>query len=221
MKAFSAIFLRDLRLGLRQGGGAMSALSFMLAVLVMVPLALGPDQNLLQRLAPGFMWMTLLLAVLLTSERIFQQDFEDGTLDGLVGSGLPLELVVFAKALAHWLSISLPLALTAPFLGLLLNINVADIPLLLAAMALGSLALSMLTSIAGAVTAGLKRGGLLAALLVLPLDVPVLIFGLSVSASSVTPVNSSHSLMILGAITLISIAIQPLAAAAALRAYLH
>jgi heme exporter protein B len=221
MRAFKAIFLRDLKLGLRQGGGATSALSFMLAVLVMVPLALGPDQNLLQRLAPGFMWMTLLLAVLLTSERIFQQDYEDGTLDGLAASGLPLELVVFAKALAHWLSVSLPLALLAPFLGILLNINVSDIPLLLAAMALGSLALSMLTSIAGAVTAGLKRGGLLAALLVLPLDVPVLIFGLSVSTSSVTPVNSSHALMILGAITLISIAIQPLAAAAALRAYLR
>ena len=221
MKAFIAIFLRDLRLGLRQGGGAMSALSFMLAVLVLVPLALGPDQNLLQRLAPGFMWMTLLLAVLLTSERIFQQDFEDGTLDGLAGSGLPLELVVFAKALAHWLSVSLPLAIVAPFLGLLLNIDVAGIPLLLAAMALGSLALSMLTSIAGAVTAGLKRGGLLAALLVLPLDVPVLIFGLSVSTLSAGPASSGRPLLVLLAITLISLAIQPLAAAAALRAYLR
>jgi heme exporter protein B len=221
MKAFKAIFLRDVKLGLRQGGGATSALSFMLAVLVMVPLALGPDQNLLQRLAPGFMWMTLLLAVLLTSERIFQQDYEDGTLDGLAGSGLPLEIVVFAKALAHWLSVSLPLALLAPFLGILLNINVGDIPLLLAAMALGSLALSMLTSIAGAVTAGLKRGGLLAALLVLPLDVPVLIFGLSVGTSSVTPASSGHPLLVLLAITLISLAVQPLAAAAALRAYLR
>lgn len=221
MKAYFSIFWRDVRLGFRQGGGAAAALAFMLSVLVLLPLALGPDQNLMQRLAPGFMWMTLLLAVLLTAERIFQQDFEDGTIDALAASGLALEAVVMAKALAHWVSVSLPLALIAPLLGLLLNIEVGGIPLLMAAMVLGSLALSMLTSIAGAITAGLKRGGLLAALLVLPLDVPVLIFGLGVSSSAFTPSGSTAPFLILLAITLISLAIQPLAAAAALRTYLR
>jgi CcmB protein len=105
MTAFLAILKRDITLGLRQGGGAGAAIAFMLSVLVLIPLALGPDQNLLRRLAPGIMWLSLLLAVLLTSERIFQQDYEDGTLDALVGIALPLELVTLAKALAHWISV--------------------------------------------------------------------------------------------------------------------
>ena len=123
MKAFLAILKRDIYLGLRQGGGAGAGLAFMLSVLVLIPIAVGPDQNLLQRLAPGIMWLALLLAVLLTSEKIFQQDFEDGTFDALVGANLPLELTVLAKALAHWISVSLPLALMAPFLGILIMIS--------------------------------------------------------------------------------------------------
>ena len=112
MNAFIAILRRDVLLSLRQGGGAGAALAFILSVLVLIPLAVGPDQNLLRKLAPGVMWLSLLLAVLLTSERFFQQDYEDGTLDALMGMSLPLELVVLAKALAHWLSVSLPLAIT-------------------------------------------------------------------------------------------------------------
>jgi heme exporter protein B len=221
MTAFTTILKRDLVLGLRQGGGAGAAVAFMLSVLVLVPLALGPDQNLLRRLAPGIMWLSLLLAVLLTAERVFQQDYEDGTLDGLMGIALPLELVTLAKALAHWLSVGLPLAVIAPVLGILINIETASIPLLMLAMVLGSLALSLLAAIGGAVTAGLRRGGLLVALLILPLYVPVLVFGLSATASETGPSGSGSSLIVLFAITLVALVVQPWASAAALRAYLR
>ena len=221
MKAFRAILLRDIQLGLKQGGGAGAGLAFLLSVLVLVPLSLGPDQNLLHRLAPGIMWLSLLLAVLLTSEKIFQQDYEDGTLDALISAQLPLELTCLAKALAHWLSVSLPLAIMSPLLGILINMEIQAIPLLMLSMALGSLALSLLASIGGAITAGLRRGGLLVALLILPLYVPVLIFGLSATLSGSGPSGPMNSLLVLLAITLISLAMQPLSAAAALRAYLR
>ncbi len=220
MRSFLAILKRDLLLGYRQGGGAGAALCFMLSVLVLVPLALGPDQNLLQRLAPGMMWLALLLAVLLTSEKIFQQDFEDGTLDALVGIILPLELVALAKAIAHWLAVGLPLALITPLLGILLNIDASAIPLLMLSMALGSLALSLLAAIGGAITAGLRRGGLLVSLLILPLYVPVLVFGLSANLAVTGPSGSSSSLLVLTAITLVCLVVQPWASAAALKAYL-
>jgi heme exporter protein B len=221
MRALSAILRRDLALGFRQGGGAAAALSFILAVLVMVPLAIGPDQNLLQRLAPGIMWLTLLLAVLLTAERIFQQDYEDGTIDALVSSPYPLELLVCCKAIAHWLGTGLPLALLSPFLALMLNIRESSIPVLLAAMVLGSLSLSLLASIGGALTAGLRRGGLLVNLLILPLYVPVVVFGVSASLAETTPQGPAPSLLVLVAVALLSLAIQPLTSAAALRAYLR
>jgi heme exporter protein B len=220
MTAFLAILKRDIILGLRQGGGAGAALAFMLGVLVLIPLAVGPDQNLLRKLAPGIMWLSLLLAVLLTAERIFQLDYEDGTLDALMGVTLPLELVTLAKALAHWLSVSLPLAVLAPLLGILINIDAAEIPLLMLAMALGSLALSLLAAVGGAVAAGLRRGGLLVALLILPLYVPVLVFGLSATLAQTGPSGASSSLLVLAAITLITLVLQPWASAAALRAYL-
>ena len=219
MTAFLAILKRDVTLGLRQGGGAGAALAFMLSVLVLIPLALGPDQNLLRRLAPGIMWLSLLLAVLLTAERIFQQDYEDGTLDALVGITLPLELVTLAKALAHWLSVGLPLAIIAPLLGILINIETSSIPTLMLAMVLGSLSLSLLASIGGAITAGLRRGGLLVALLILPLYVPVLVFGVSATLTETGPSGSFNSLLVQLAITMVSLVIQPWASAAALRAY--
>ena len=137
-----------------------------------------------------------------------------------MGASLPLEMIVLAKAIAHWLSVSLPLALMAPFLGMLLNIDMAAMLVLGMAMALGSLSLSLLASIGGAITAGLRRGGLLVALLVMPLYVPVLIFGLSTTLAQNGPNGAGSSLIVLLALTLISLAIQPFAAAAALRAYL-
>jgi heme exporter protein B len=220
MISFMSILKRDLILGLRQGGGAGSALAFILSVLVLIPLAIGPDQSLLQRLAPGIMWLALLLAVLLTSEKIFQQDYEDGTIDALIGINLPLEFVALAKALAHWLAVGLPLAIAAPLLGILLNIDVSAIPLLMVSMILGSLALSLLAAIGGAITAGLRRGGLLVSLLILPLYVPVLVFGLSVTQSATGPSGGGSALLVLLAIALVCLVVQPWASAAALKAYL-
>ena len=220
MKAFWAVLKRDLVLGLRQGGGAGAAIAFMLSVLVLIPLSIGPDQNLLQRLAPGIMWLALLLAVLLTSEKIFQQDYEDGTLDALITINLALEWVSLAKALAHWLAVGLPLAIVAPVLGIFLNIDGASIPLLMVAMMMGSLALSLLAAVGGAITAGLRRGGLLVSLLILPLYVPVLVFGLSATSAASGPEGPLSSLLVLTAIVLVSLVVQPWASAAALRAYL-
>jgi heme exporter protein B len=204
-----ALIKRDILLAHKQDGGLGGALGFILAVMVLVPLALGPDQILLQRIAPGLLWLALLLAVLMTSDRIFQQDFEDGSLDVMTMTAHPFEFITFAKAIAHWFTVSLPLALIAPPLGILLNINMAQLPNIWLAMIIGSLALSMLSSIGGAVTAGLRRGGLLVALLILPLYVPVLIFGIS------------ESMLILCGVTLISVVVAPFASSAALKAYLR
>lgn len=216
-----ALIKRDFVLARTQGGGLGAALGFILAVMVLIPLAVGPDLALLQRMAPGLMWLSLLLSVLLTADRMFQQDFEDGSLDVMTMGTIPFELVTFAKAISHWLTVGLPLALITPPLGLLLNLAVEDLPQLWLSMVLGSLALSMLASIGGAVTAGLRRGGLLVALLILPLYVPVLIFGVAANAASMGPSSSATSFMVLGAVTLLSVVLAPWASAAALRAYLR
>lgn len=219
MNAVITLMRRDLQLMFRQGGGLGAALSFMLAFIVMVPLAIGPDQATLARLAPGLMWLGLLLAVLLTTERMFQQDHEDGSLDLLNGASIPLELICLAKAIAHWLAVGLPLAVLAAPLGILLNLATSSIIPLMLAMITGSIALSLLASIAGAVTAGLRRGGLVVPLLVLPLYVPVLIFGIAASTGDLGPSGSLPALLVLLAIALVALVIQPWAAAAALRAY--
>lgn len=219
MSAFTTLTRRDLQLMFRQGGGLGAALSFMLAFIVMIPLAIGPDQATLARLAPGLMWLALLLAVLLTTERMFQQDHEDGSLDLLNGASLPLELVCLAKAAAHWLAVGLPLAIIAAPLGILLNLSTDQIIPVMLAMITGSIALSLMASIAGAVTAGLRRGGLVVPLLVLPLYVPVLIFGIAASTGDLGPTGILPALLVLLAIALVALVIQPWAAAAALRAY--
>ena len=216
-----ALIKRDILLARRQGGGLGAALGFILSVIVLLPLALGPDQSLLSRLAPGMIWLTLLLAVLLTADRIFQQDFEDGSLDVMSMARLPFELVTLAKALAHWITVSLPLAILTPPLALLLNIDITALALLFVSTIVGSLALSMLASIGGAVTAGLRRGGLLVSLLVLPLYVPVLIFGLAASSANVGPGSSVPALIMLCSITLVALVIAPWACATALKAYLR
>ena len=220
MTSIMALLHRDFQLALRQGGLG-TAIGFLLSLIVLVPLSLGPDQALLSKIAPGIMWLGLLLAVLLTAEHIFQQDFEDGSLEVMTLSKVPFELICLTKSFSHWLTVSLPLALLAPALGLMLNINVGELPLLWVSMITGSLALSLLASIGGAITAGLRRGSLLVALLVLPLYVPVLIFGIATSTSMLTPNTTLPSLIILTAITLAVLAISPFACAAALKAYLR
>ena len=221
MKLIASLIRRDLVLSYRQGGGAGSALGFFLAVVVLLPIGIGPDQLLLARIAPGALWIALLLSVLLSADRIYQQDYEDGSLDLMTMGPVPFEMVALAKSIAHWLSTSLPLAIAAPLLGFLLNLDPAAIWPLALAMMLGSVALSLLASIGAAVTVGLRRGGLLVSILVLPLYVPVLIFGLSASQAHVNgPDLATPSLLILSAIALVSLVLSPLASAAALRYYL-
>ena len=221
MKLIASLIRRDLVLSYRQGGGAGSALGFFLAVVVLLPIGIGPDQLLLARIAPGALWIALLLSVLLSADRIYQQDYEDGSLDLMTMGPVPFEMVALAKSIAHWLSTSLPLAIAAPLLGFLLNLDPAAIWPLALAMMLGSVALSLLASIGAAVTVGLRRGGLLVSILVLPLYVPVLIFGLSASQAHVNgPDLATPSLLILSAIALVSLVLSPLASAAALRSYL-
>lgn len=218
MSAMWALIRRDVNLSLRQGGGVGTALGFFLTVVVLLPLGLGPDQALLQRIAPGALWIALLLSVLLSADRIFQQDFEDGSLDILAMAPLPLELTALAKAIAHWLTASLPLAVAAPLLGFLINLESQAILPLFLAMGLGSVSLSLLAAVGAAVTVGLRRGGLLVSLLVLPLYVPVLIFGMSAMGGG--PDLATASLLILLALALASLVLSPIAAAAALRSYL-
>lgn len=221
MKLILALIRRDLALSIRQGGGVGTALGFFLTVMVLLPIGLGPDQALLGKIAPGALWISLLLSVLLSADRIYQQDYDDGSLDIMTMSPVPFELVALAKAVAHWLSTSLPLAIAAPILGFLVNLDPAAIWPLALAMMIGSIALSLLASIGAAVTVGLRRGGLLVSLLVLPLYVPILIFGLSASqAPGSSPDIATPSLLILLALALVSLVLSPLASAAALRSYL-
>ncbi|MFO1089001.1 MAG: heme exporter protein CcmB [Hyphomicrobiales bacterium] len=222
MSALLAVLRRDLTLALRQGGGFGMALGFFLTVMVLIPLAVGPDLALLQRIAPGLLWITMLLSVLLSADRIYQADYDDGSLELMTVAPMPLELTVVAKSLAHWLASGLPMAIAAPALGLLLNLDSAVVPSLMLAMVTGSLALSLIASLAAAVVVGLRRGGLLLSLLALPLYVPVMIFGISASTPDpLAPATSSHALLILVAIVLVTLVVTPIAGAAAIRAHLR
>lgn len=217
MTGLLALVRRDMRLALRQGGGVGTAFGFFLTVILLLPLGLGPDLALLERIAPGALWIALLLSVLLSAERIFQADYEDGSLELFTLGPAALEMVVAAKAIAHWLTAGLPLAVAAPLLGFLLNLAPDRMLPLALATVTGSAALSLLASLGAAVTVGLRRGGLLISLIVLPLYVPVLVFG--VMASS--PGETAPPFMILVAIVLVAIVVVPFAAAAALRAHLR
>jgi heme exporter protein B len=221
MSVLAALVRRDLLLALRQGTGAGTALGFFLTVMVLLPLGIGPDQALLQRIAPGALWIALLLSVLLSSDRIFQADYEDGSLELMTMGPAALEIVVTMKGLAHWLATGLPLAIAAPLLGFLLNLDPGQIVPLVVAMGLGSVALSLLASLGAAVTVGIRRGGLLVSLIILPLYVPVVIFGVAASAGAGAIDIATPSLLILAAIALVALVTVPFAAAAALRAYMH
>jgi heme exporter protein B len=216
--ALSALLVRDLRLAVRVGGGALIGVLFFLIVVTLVPFAIGPDLALLARIGPAILWLGALLASLLALDRLLAMDQEDGSLDLILTARVPLELAVAAKALAHWLTTGLPLIIAAPLLGLLLNLD----PKATAAVALtllaGTPALTFTGLIGAALTVALRRGGLLLAILVLPLTVPVLIFGVAASnAAIVGPVPFGTPFGILCALTLISLVIGPLAAAIALR----
>ena len=218
MNAFVKLVARDLRLALREGGAISTALGFYLIVVSILPLGLGPDLNLLARIAPGLLWVALLLAALLSLDRIFHDDWQDGSLELIALGPLPLELVAAAKSLAHWISIGIPLTLAAPVLALLLNLPGEAFGPLLLTMLTGTPAISFLGSIGAALTLGLKRGGLLLALLILPLYVPVLVFGVSAMNAVITgPAPFLPSWLILCAISLATVVLAPMGAAAALR----
>ena len=221
MTEFMALLKRDIALAFRQGGGLGAGLSFILAFLVMIPLAVGPDQATLSRLAPGLLWLALLLAVLLTSERMYQQDHDDGSLDLLATAPLPLEAVVAVKALAHWVVTGLPLTMAAPVLAVLLNLPAAGYGWLVVSLALGTPALSAIGAFGAALTVGVKRGGLLLSLLVLPLYVPTLIFGAEVARRGAGGLPVETPLLLLAGITLGALAVLPYAAAGALRVNLR
>ncbi|MDX2159399.1 MAG: heme exporter protein CcmB [Hyphomicrobiaceae bacterium] len=218
MTAFRALLARDLTLAFREGGTLGTALGFYLVVVAMLPLSLGPDLNLLSRIAAGILWVALLLSALLSLPRLFEADYEDGALEVIATASLPLEAAAAAKALAHWLSIGIPLVGMAPLLGLMLNLELAAYPPLLATMLAGSPAISFIGSIGAAITLRSRRGGLLIALLVLPLYVPTLIFGIGAMEASVLGTGAfGASFLILSAISLASLVLGPLAAAAAIR----
>lgn len=218
MSEFLALLKRDLMLAVREGSAVGTALGFYLLVVAMLPLGLGPDLKLLSRIAPGVLWIALLLAALLSLPRIFEADHEDGSLEVMATAPLPLELAAAAKALAHWISTGIPLAILAPVLGLLLNLEIGAYPMLVLTMLAGTPAISFLGTIGAALTLRARRGGLLLALLVLPLYVPTLIFGIStMSMAGFGLPGWESSLLILTAISLASLVLAPIAAAAAIR----
>jgi heme exporter protein B len=217
MSAFALLVKRDVRLAVRQGGALGTALGFYMVVVTMLPLGLGSDLNLLSRIAPGVLWIALLLSALLSLPRIFSADYEDGSLDILATGPLPLELVAAAKALAHWISTGIPLALLAPILGILLNLEIGAYPVLVATMLIGTPAVSFIGAVGAALTLKSHRGGLLIALLVLPLYVPTLIFGMAAIGALLGPGGVTSPLLILTALSLFAVVLGPIAAAAALR----
>lgn len=218
MAAFRALLVRDIRLAMRQGGGGGMAVAFFLIVVSILPLGLGPDLNLLSRIAPGMLWIAFLLASLLTLDRLFQTDFEDGSLELLSLGALPLELVVIAKVLAQWITTGLPLVIAAPVLGLMLDLDpAAYLPLVLTMLA-GTPSLNFLGAIGAALTLSVRRGGLLVTILVLPLYAPTLIFGVAAVNAAITgPAPFAPPLLILCALSLGALALAPFAAAAAIR----
>ena len=218
MTPLSALLLRDMRLAVRVGGGALMGVLFFLIVVVIVPFAIGPDAVLLKQIGPAILWLGALLASLLALDRLFAADQEDGSLDLLLMGGTPLELAVLAKATAHWITTGLPLVLATPLLGLFLNLEALGTGAVALTLLVGTPALTCIGLIGAALSVALRRGGLLLPVLVLPLTVPLLIFGVAASNAAITgPVPFGAPFMILCALTLGSLVLGPFAAAAALR----
>jgi heme exporter protein B len=218
MTALGALLFRDMRLSIRIGGGALMGVLFFLIVVTLTPLAVGPDLALLSRIGPAILWLGALLASLLTLDRLLSADHDDGSLDLVLMGRAPLELAVATKALAHWLTTGLPLVIAAPVLGLFLNLSPAAIGAVMLTLLVGTPALTCTGLIGAALAVALRRGGLLLPVLVLPLTVPVLIFGVAASNAAVTgPLPFGTPFTVLVALTLASVVLGPFAAAAALR----
>ena len=218
MTGFAALLVRDMRIAVRVGGGALMGALFFLIVVTMMPFALGPDLNLLARIGPAILWLGALLASLLALDRLFATDHEDGSLDLLMMGRMPLELAIAGKGLAHWLTTGLPLVIISPVLGLMLNVELKALGAVALTLAAGTPALTFIGLIGAALSVALRRGGLLLAVLVLPLTIPVLIFGVAAANAAILGGAAfGPPFTILCALSLASLVIGPFAAAAALR----
>lgn len=218
MRRFLFLFRHEIRVAARSGGGAMTGVIFFLSIVTVIPFAVGPDLDLLSRLGPAVLWIGALLSTLLGLERLFKSDQEDGTLDILRMSDEPLELIVFIKCAAHWTVTGLPLVLVTPLFGLILNMTAMSIWATLITLLAGTPALTFLGAIGAGLTVGLRRGGLLLPILILPLAIPVLIFGVAASYAATDPVAAFRTpFLFLSAFTLFSMVIAPVAASWAIR----
>jgi heme exporter protein B len=217
-KTVAALFLREWRIARRIGGGAAIGLVFFLILVTLIPFAIGPDLVLLARIGPAILWIAALLSTLLGVDRLFQSDEEDGSLDLLLGANLPLEFVVLVKCAAHWTASALPLVVASPIFGLMLAVDAKALALVAATLAVGTPALTLIGAIGAALTVSLRRGGLLLAVIALPLTIPVLIFGVAAASSaSGGAAPFIPPFLVLCALSLAALAGAPFAAAAALR----
>lgn len=217
IEAVRAIFLRDLKIAFRIGGGAGIVVVFFLALVTVVPFAVGPELPLLARIGPAILWIGALLATLLGLDRIFSADREDGSLDVMLLSTSPLELIAAAKGAAHWVATGLPLTIAAPLFGLLLGIEPKALGAVTLTLLVGTPAITFLGLIGAALAVALPRGGLLVAVLILPMTIPVLIFGVAAASAAGGPVPFETPLKLVAALTLATFVIGPVAAATAIR----
>ena len=218
MTPLTALLVRDMRIAVRVGGGALIGVLFFVVVVTLTPFAVGPDLALLKRIGPAILWLAALLASLLALDRLFASDHEDGSLDLILTGRAPLELIIAAKGLAHWLTTAVPLIVAAPLIGLLLDIEPPAQAGLVLTLLVGTPALTFVGIVGAAIAVTLRRGGLLLAIIVLPLTVPVLIFGVAAANAAVAgPVPFGTPFTVLCALTLATLVIGPFAAAAALR----
>ncbi|ALG70376.1 heme transporter [Azospirillum thiophilum] len=217
MSRFLRLVARDLRLALRQGSDATIAVMFFVLCVVLFPFGVGPEPNILARIAAGVIWVSALLASLLSLERLFQTDYEDGSLELLSLSSLPLEAAVLAKTLAHWLVTGVPLIVAAPLLAVLLNMDAEGFGVLVLTLTLGTPILSLIGAIGAALTLGARRGGVLLSLLILPLYIPVLIFGAGAIDAAINGLTPRPHLLLLAGILAAALPLAPWAGAAALR----
>jgi len=217
MSPVLTLLKRDLNLAVRHGSDSLMVVAFFVLVVILFPLGVGPEPGILARISAGVIWVAALLAAMLSMDRLFQQDYEDGSLDLFVLSPVPLEFLVLAKALAHWMTTGLPLIIVSPLLGIFLNMETSGYGTMILSLTLGTPVLSLIGAIGAALSLGARRGGVLISLLVLPLFIPVLIFGVSAVDAALTDLSARPQLLILGAMLLAALALSPWASAAALR----
>ena len=217
LRVFIALVRRDLKLALRLKSDVLNTVFFFIVVVTLVPLGIGPDQSLLRMIAPGVVWVAALLAALLSLPRLFANDFADGTLEQMLLSGEPLTVIVIAKVFAHWLTTGIPLTLISGIFALMFDLEADVTAALMGSLLIGTPVLSLVGSVGAALTLGLRGGSVLTSLLVLPLYIPVLIFGAGAAEAVAVGISATAYMLIVGALTLFSLVVMPIATAAALR----